>query len=246
MKTRSIMNVTLAVGMLFGASVLATAQTKVVNKLRVVNRTTKAVVTIEAASTLSASQTFTFPVSAGTAGQLMTTSSSGSGNNPMQWTTAGTSASALSERKTANVDYAPAVTDSALIVAVEANKSYRIEGLLHLGRLSDNTPQSDNLKITVEAPTGTTRLLYGVRCYDCPAGTTGVPLRASGTTAVTSGTIDPAGVTDDYTTRVYSIEGIVDTGSTAGFVTLTIIDPATSSNSLRIGAQSAIVLTEVD
>jgi hypothetical protein len=45
---------------------------------------------------------------------------------------------------------------------------------------------------------------------------------------------------------VYSIEGIVDTGSTAGFVTLTIIDPATSSNSLRIGAQSAIVLTEVD
>ncbi len=246
MSTRSIMWSVVLVGLLLCVPALAPAQIKVVNKLRIVNNSTNAVVTLEAPSALSENQTFTFPVAAGSVGQVMTTSSSGGGLNPMQWTSIGSSATALSERKGADVDYLPSVTDSALIVAVESNKSYRVAGLLHLGRLNDNTP-SDNFQVKVTAPTGSTRLLYGLRCFDCPAGTTGVPSVSSGTTIVTSGTIDPAGSSnDDYTTRVYSIEGILDTGSTDGFVTLSIIEPASATNTLRIGVQSALVLTEVD
>lgn len=234
-----------ALVMIWGSWHVASAQTKVVNKIRLVNPSNGAVVIIEAPSGLSETQRFTFPVSTGAAGQLMTTSSSGSGNNPMQWATAGASATALSDRKPTTINF-PDGADTALIVAVEANKSYRIAGLLQVGRISDNTPTSDNLQVKVTAPTGSTRLLYGLRCYDCPAGTTGVPLSASGTTDATSGTINPAGATDDYTTRAYSLEGIIDTGSTAGYVTLTLLDPATSSNSLTMGSQSYIVLTEVD
>ena len=234
-----------ALAMIWGSWHVASAQTKVVNKIRLVNPSNGAVVIIEAPSGLSETQRFTFPVSTGAAGQLMTTSSSGSGNNPMQWATAGASATALSDRKPTTINF-PDGADTALIVAVEANKSYRVEGLLQIGRSNDNTPASDNLQVKLTAPTGSTRVLFGLRCIDCPAGTTGVPLSASGTTDATSATVNPAGGTDDYTTRAYSLEGIIDTGSTAGSVTLTLLDPATTSNSLTIGAQSYIVLTEVD
>ncbi len=235
-----------AMVMIWGSWHVASAQTKVVNKIRLVNPSSGAVVIIEAPSGLSETQRFTFPVSTGAAGQLMTTSSSGSGNNPMQWATPGASATALSDRKPTTINF-PDGADTALIVAVEANKSYRVEGLLQIGRSADNTPASDNLQVKLTAPTGSTRLLYGLRCYDCPAGTTGVPLRASGTTTATSGTIDPAGATtDDYTTRVYSIEGVIDVGSTAGYAVLTLVNPDPVSNSLTIGAQTYIVLTEID
>lgn len=226
------------------------AQEHTVPSLRLTNTSSNETTTIQAPSGITESQTYQLPASVGTAGQVMTTTSVSGGAHAFGWTTAAAGGTASSDRTATDITYLPSALSNGLGVSVLANKIYRFEGVVFLGRTNDaSATLTDQFRIEVTAPTGTTRVWLGASCYNCPVvANDGIPTGAAGTTTATTGDINPDAGTDDYTTYAYSVEGVVNVGSTDGTIYIRIIDSTTntSTNPLVIGAQSYILLTALN
>lgn len=231
------------------------AQQAVVDQLMLVDPTTGKSITLQKPSGLANNLTFNFPSTTGTLGQTLTIGSVSGNNVNFGWQTAAKSFASLSSRLTSQVTTAlngtPATRCS---VAVDANRTYRIQGIIRGGRTSTGcatTGAADIVRFSISAPTNTSAIQLGVRCYDCPSGTTGVPsLTTAAATTLTTGSIDPSGsgtTAASGTAYAYQLDGFFTTGASSGDFFIWITEDGTASSLCSfMSADSFIVLTELN
>lgn len=211
------------------------SQQQTVDKVRIARPGTTKSITIQESSTLSASQGFILPATAGVVGNFLGISSVSGNDQTLSWQTVTASAAQNSDRSIDND------TTTQLIVAVDANKSYRVAAFLDMNMTG--AAANDNITPTLSGPANTSYVNYGIRCVDCDnATTTGSPAFASGTTSASIVTaINPDGATDTRgSSRAYILEGLVITGSSAGDVWITL------GAGSKIRLESHMVLTEIE
>lgn len=198
------------------------SQTYLFRALEITNTTNSTSQRLEASSSTEQSQGFNFPGVIGTVGQVITVQSVDTNIATFQWSTPTGGYTNLSSVTTADVSDASTWAQGPTI-ALSANTNYRIYGQFEVYR-SSTTGLDDAFQVALRSvPSGTTAD-YTFICLDCPAGTTGVPLRANAVSGgnIVSGTIDPGGATNlsGPTNKFhYRLEGILNVSTTTGTVT---------------------------
>jgi hypothetical protein len=215
--------------------------------LRLVDKSTGRTITLQEPTGLTNNLSFTFPSTAGTQGQTLSIGSVSGNSVNFGWVTAAKSFASLAARMTANQTTNNGVATAAaakLSASVSANRIYRIQGVIRGQR--GNAGTGDNIIIRADAPANTTNLQLGVRCFNCPAATTGVPTLQTGTTTVST-TVDPAGIagTTSFGPYGYQIDGFVSLGNTSGTIDVYFVESG-GTNNTTISQDSFIVLTELN
>ena len=164
----------------------------------------------------------------------------------MGWTSAGAATTTTSNRVTSVQTVTYGSAGSGPSVTASANKNYRITGVIRGNRINTGASPSDNLVVKLTAPTGTTYSLLAVRCTGCPAGTTGLPMVATGTTTATTAAFNPAGGTANFTAVTLCFEGLIKVGGTSDNVSVSLVDDGAGSNGTEILSNSYLLLTEVE
>lgn len=219
------------------------AQTRLIDKVQVFDAPNGKSVMIDKAASVSSNQELVFPSAAGVAGQVLSISSVSGSTVTLGWNTESITTASLSDRIAADQQTTQANTPVGLVVAVGANKKYRIAGVIRGNRVNSGASPDDGVKFTLTGPSNTSKVSISVRCYDCADGTTGVPTQAdAATTTVTTAAINPA----NYNTFAYGIEGLILTGSSSGNVSVILDDNGTGTNDVLIAENSYIVVTEIN
>jgi hypothetical protein len=223
------------------------AQTHLLEKVRLNDATTSKGITIDKPSGMSGGQELNFPSSAGAVDQVLGISNVTGTSIEMGWTSAGAPSTTTSDRLTSVETVAIGVTATGPSVSASANKNYRVTGVLRGNRLNGGGGSSDQLSVMLLGPVNTTYTLIGIRCTNCPAGTTGLPtaLGASGA-SVTTSVFNPADATNNFTPVTICFEGLVKIGNIAGSVSVTFVDDGSGSNGLEVLSNSYLLLTEVE
>lgn len=218
------------------------AQTQLVDNVLIIDAPSGKSVRIDKASGLSSNQELIFPSAAGSVGQVLSISSVASNTITLGWNTEAVTTASLSDRLAADQQTAQSSTPTGLVVAVGANKKYRVAGVVRGNRVNSGAP-NDGIKFTMTGPTNTTKVSISVRCYDCTGTPTGVPTQVDASAAtVSTSAIDP----DGYTTFAYGIEGLIITGATAGNVSIVLDDNGSGDNDVLIAENSYIAVTEIN
>lgn len=231
------------------AGTVCYAQTRLLDKIIVFDAPSGKSLLLDKPSSLSSNQELKMPDVAGTAGQALTISSVSGNTVTLGWSTEAVSTATLSKRLSSDETTAQNATPTGLVLAVGANKKYRVAGVVRGNRVNSTTASSaDKIVFTITGPSGTSYVSISVRCYNCAASTTGVPTyNSASSTTVSTSAIDPAGSgTLNYTTFAYGVEGLILTGSSSGSVSILIDDDGTGDSSVFIAADSYLVLTEIN
>lgn len=219
------------------------AQSRLLDKVQVFDAPNGKSVMIDKAAGVSSNQELIFPSAAGVSGQVLSISSISGSTVTLGWSTESVSTASLSERLTGDQQTAQASTPTGLVVAVGANKKYRIAGVVRGNRVNTGASPDDGIKFTITGPSNTSKVSISVRCYDCAAGTTGVPTQVdAATTTVSTANINPA----NFNTFAYGIEGLVLTGSSSGNISVILDDNGAGANDVLIAENSYIVVTEIN
>lgn len=235
----------LAVTLMMCVSVIAaTAQTQLIDNVQLIDRSNSKSVTLSKPSGITSGQILNFPTAVGSANQVLTISSVSGSTANLGWTTPSSSSSTTSKRSTTDETTTAAGTATGLVVSATANKNYRITGVITGNRASTD----DRFVVVVSGPANTSKVALALRCFNCPANTTGVPAyKSASATSLTSDVIDPAGSgTTNVNTFAYGIDGLIKLGSTGGDVTLYLDDGGYGSSDVVLKADSYILLTEIE
>lgn len=231
--------------MVSGAWSLMFAQTQLIDNLRLVDRTTTKSIIVTKPSGISNGQTINFPTAVGSANQILSITGVSGNTVTLGWTTPSASSSTTSFRSTTDETVTTAATPTGLTISASANKNYRVTGVLRGNRASGG--DSDKLAIYLSGPTGTTHVSVAIRCFNCPATTTGVPAyTSSASESLTSALINPEGGTANATAFAYGIDGLVKTGGNSGNVTVYFDDGGDGTANITLKADSYILLTEIE
>lgn len=228
------------------SSLALTGQTQLIDDAILIDKTTGYGVMLSKPSALSSGQTLIFPTAAGAVGQVLSITSVSGTEVTLGWTSVSSGSATTSKRITTDNTFTPASNTEVFSIAADANRAYRITGVIRANRVGNTG--SDNLVIKVAGPTNTSFVSLALRCFNCAANTTGVPsYGSSSSTSYTSGAVDPAGNgTANYTAYAYGIDGVVVVGSTSGNVTVTADDGGAGTNNITVLADSYILLTEIE
>lgn len=240
-----ITKVVVCLCLLASSSMFVVAQTQLIDDLQLVDRTTTKSIIVSKPSSLSSGQTINFPTAIGSANQVLSVSSVAGNTVNLGWVTPSSGSSTTSNLNASDETVATGATPTGLAVSASANKSYRVTGVLRGNRATGG--DSDKLVVYLAGPTGSTRVSVALRCYNCPAGTTGVPAYTSAAAAnVTTGLINPAGGTANANPFAYGIDGLVITGGSTGNVTVYFDDGGDGTANVTLKADSYILLTEIE
>lgn len=230
---------------IIGLSV-ASGQTYLYDNVQLTNTTSNQTVLMAKPTSIATSQSIVMPTTAPTVGQILAISSVSSPTINLGWSNIAAGSKPPSDRVIgAKQSGNP---PDGLTTSLAASKSYAFRGFLIVNRAAGG---SDNFRVTVTAPTGTLNIDLSIRCYDCPTGTATFPVfsTVNNGTTLNSVTIDPAGSgTTNTNAFTYGIEGLVETGATAGTLNITVSKPAAeAANSINVelGLGSHYRLTEV-
>lgn len=222
----------------------AHAQQDAEMELRLVRTANQTSTTVSTGAT--AAQTIVLPAAAASAAGkgLKITAVSGE-TMTLDWDTPSASLVGTSAQLAADAEDVTAYS-SGPVIAVVANKKYRIVGFFRMKRGTSGSNDDFYLRLNTPA---TTTYKYVVECYDCPANTSINPRFVGGTTAAT-GTlatdviaVDPAGDMAGFTYQ-YRIEGVLLV-STSGNVRLTFNKIGASGNVVML-AGSFWALQEIE
>lgn len=218
------------------------AQSQMVDKIKLVDKTTGKFIELDKPSGLSTGVRLIFPTAAGAADQVLQISSVAGNDVTLGWVTMSAGSSTLSDRLTSSSTATPtgSYEPAGLIVPISANKKYRVTATVRGGRNTAGATDSDNIQFKLSGPANTSYVMVGVRCID---NTTITPkfASASGTSATTAA-LDPPDY-DDYT---YSVEGLVVTGSNSGNITLQMIATAGTTSIVEMLTHSNVVIREIE
>ncbi len=135
----------------------------------------------------------------------------------LAWDTPSAGLANSSSQLTTNADDNTSWSSGPLI-SVENGKKYRVVGLFQIRRGTTAGGSNDVFQIRLNTP-ASTYAQFAIECFDCPAGTTGVPsfssgtAPATGTLAIDGPTIDPNG-NQTNVIYTYRIEGFFIPGAT--------------------------------
>lgn len=238
---------TLAIcGFTMASTVTVHAQTHLLERVRLNDATTSKGITIDKPSGLTTGQILNFPSTAGAVDQVLGITNVSGTSVDMGWTSAGAATTTTSDRVLAVQTVTFGGAGSGPSVSASANTNYRVTGVIRGNRINTGGSPSDNLAVELTGPAGTTYTLIAVRCTGCPAGTTGVPMVATGTTTATTAAFNPAGGTANFTAVTLCFEGLIKIGGTSGNVSVSLVDDGAGSNGTSIIADSYLLLTEVE
>ncbi len=240
-----LIRVMVLVTVVSGVWATLSAQTQLIDNLRLVDRTTTRSIVVTKPSGITNGQTINFPTAVGSANQILSITSVAGNTVTLGWTTPSAASSTTSNRNTADETVGTGATPTGLTISASANKNYRLIGVMRGNRASGG--DSDKLAVYLSGPTGTTHVSVAIRCFNCPTGTTGVPAYTSSASAsLTSALINPAGVTANTTAFAYGIDGLVKTGGNSGNVTVYFDDGGDGTANITLKADSYILLTEIE
>lgn len=229
--------------------VCSSAQTRLLDNIQVYDATTNKSVKLSKPSGITETQELVFPSTAGTVGQVLTITGKSGSTLTLGWSTEAVSTATFSDRLTSDQD---ATSPAGLVVTVAANKKYQFSGVLigHRNNVAGGSTASDNVKVSVTGPPGSSRVSISVRCFDCPGGTVGIPTYAGASSnTVATGALDPAGPSpgnpEYYTACAYAVEGVVETGANTGTITVKM-EQSTGDYRVVIKQNSYIVVTGLD
>jgi len=193
----------------------AHAQETVLHGVQLVRSSNGATQTITTEAT--SNQTIILPAAAATAtGQGLKISAVSGNTMTLAWDTPSAGLTNSSSQLTVNADDNTAWSTGPLI-SVEVGKKYRVVGLFQMQRGTTAGGSNDVFQMRLNTP-ASTYAQFSIECFDCPAGTTGVPsfssgtAPATGTLAIDGPTIDPNG---NQTNVVFTfrIEGLFIPGA---------------------------------
>lgn len=200
------------------------------------------------AGTQSGNITYTLPTTNGSAGQLLRIASSPAPTATtatLEWASAsgssgfGSVGGIVFARKTANEDVTSSTTlqnDDHLTVALNANESYELDGVL----FASTTDNGHDLQIALTVPTGTTmRVSYHGTEENTTNNRETDVLTASGTAGTVVNLQSANGV-------VVRLKGLIRTAGTSGNVTLQWADDSSAgSETVTLGTDSFFKVTRV-
>jgi len=233
-------------GLTIASTVTVQAQTHLLERVRLNDATTSKGITIDKPSGLATGQILNFPSTAGAVDQVLGITNVSGTSVDMGWTSAGAATTTTSDRVLAAQSVTLGGAGSGPSVSASANTNYRVTGVIRGNRKKTGWAPSDNVAVKLTGPAGTTYTLIAVRCTGCPAGTTGVPMVATGTTTATTAAFNPAGGTANFTAVTLCFEGLIKIGGTSGNVSVSLVDDGAGLNGTLILADSYLLLTEVE
>lgn len=170
------------------------------------------------ATAATTSQTIVLPTAAATGtGQGLKISAVSGNTMTLAWDTPSAGLTNSSSQLTTDANDNTSWSSGPLI-SVENGKKYRVVGLFQIRRGTTAGGSNDVFQIRLNTP-ASTYAQFAIECFDCPAGTTGVPsfstgtAPATGTLAIDGPTIDPNG-NQTNVTYTYRIEGFFVPGAT--------------------------------
>lgn len=226
----------------------AYAQYQIVDKVRLVDRSNGKYITIDKPASLSTGLTLNFPAVAGAADQVLAISSVAGSDVTLGWVTMSASSATLSDVLTAvsGETATPPSEMTGLVVAVEANKQYRVAGTIRGNRVDPGGggSKTDNIKIKLTGPSNTTFVSLGVRCLDeVSKNPPELPTFVTSSSAsVSTAVLNPS----NYTAVTYAIEGLVVVGSSPGNITVKFIESGAELNNVTMAQYSHIAVKEIE
>ncbi len=169
-------------------------------------------------SATASNQTIVLPTAAATGtGQGLKVSAVSGSTMSLAWDTPASGLANTSSQLTADAEDATAWSTGPLI-SVTSGKKYRIIGLFQMKRGTTTGSTNDLVQIRLNTP-DLTYAQFSISCFDCPAGTTGVPSFDEGPSSsganpsIDGPVIDPNG-SQSGVVYTYRIEGLILPGAT--------------------------------